>query len=158
MIRYNFHPIHFITRSRLSYTGRPSGYSFCSNALFRSLCIRLPAVLLPLNIVVYQVQFPSYKFYYPVPALLHRSTLGVSFCSNALFRSLCIRLPALPLPHNIVVYQVQFLSFKFLLPGPGSLTPVDPRGIVLFKCLVQIHTYLAQSTWLPSLLSGTSIP
>ena len=79
-------PNSFLTWSWLTYTGQPSGYRFCSNALFRSLCIRLPATPLPLYIVVCQVQFFPIKFYYryPVLALLHWSTLRVSFLIKCL--------------------------------------------------------------------------
>ena len=39
---------------------------------------------------------------------------------------------------------VRYNSFLInLLPGPGSLTPVDPRGINLINYLVQIRLYLA---------------
>ena len=39
---------------------------------------------------------------------------------------------------------VRYNSFLLhLLPGPGSLTPVDPRGINLINYLVQIRPYLA---------------
>ena len=101
------------TRSRLSYTSRPSGYHFCSNALFRSLCIRLLDTSAPLSpfLAVYQVL--------PIPnSFLTRSRLsytgrpsGYHFCSNAFFRSLCIRLSytGVPLSLILAVCQVPFL-------------------------------------------------
>ena len=46
-------------------------------------------------IVGFQVQFPSYTFHYPVPALLHRSTLGVQF----LFKCL-VQIPLYPAPRG----------------------------------------------------------
>ena len=140
---------------------------------------------------------PSSLTLYPVTAHLHRLTLGVPNLYNCLVqialsrflatlrqftvslpdnRYIQILIPFLPVPgpgsltpvdprgtvsvqmpcsdpsvsgspwyyYRLTQSFVRYNSFLLiLLPGPGSLTPVDPRGINLINYLVQIRLYLA---------------